>query len=99
MADTKCGSQFVERDDSRVAAASLQPTDVLLAEAGKRAEFLLGQSFRKPDPFEIFPYQLAHIHADIVQEVCTLMLPTIICKAHGIVRGKWHEAIQRGMAR
>lgn len=88
MADTKGGGQFVKRDDRRVATASLQPTNVLLAEAGKRAELLLGQSFQKPDPFEIFPYQLAHIHADIVQEVCTLMLPTIICKSQRIARRK-----------
>lgn len=79
MTDVQGSGQFVERHDGGIATPPFQSTDVLLTEARKLAELLLCQALQEPDPFEVISHELAHIHVRIVQKVCTLSLPTIIC--------------------
>ena len=61
VADTKRGGQLVEANDCRVAAALLEAAYVLLAEAGKFRQLLLGQALLLSDPFDVPPDQLAHV--------------------------------------
>ena len=63
MTDPKYRRQLIERHDRRVPTALLQAADVLLAEAGDLGELLLGQALLAPDPPDIPPDQLAHVHA------------------------------------
>ena len=55
--------QLIEGHHSRVAPALLEAAYVLLAEAGKLSQLLLGEAFPLPDPLDVPPDQLAHIHA------------------------------------
>ena len=49
--------------DRRVAPALLEASYVLLAEAGKLRQLLLGEALLLPDSFDVPPDQLAHVHA------------------------------------
>lgn len=79
MADAESIGQLIDRNDRRIASPALQAAYVLLAKARNLAELLLGQPFGESYPFEVVRHEPAHIHAGIVQGVCTLSLPTIIC--------------------
>src|SRR5258708_39052699 len=53
VADAECGCQLVDAYDRRIAPALLEAAYVLLAEAGKLRELLLGQAFLLPDPLDV----------------------------------------------
>src|ERR1700730_4976063 len=62
VADAERGCQLVEADDRRVSLALFEAAYVLLAEAGKLRQLLLGQTLLLPDPLDVPPDQLAHVH-------------------------------------
>ncbi len=63
MTHLERGGQLVERDDRGIAAAALEAADVLLTEPGNLSELLLSQTVLLPDPLNVPPHQLAHVHA------------------------------------
>ena len=63
MADAQRHCDFIERHYGRISPASFQAADVLLTEARDLRELLLGQAFPLPDSPDVPPYQLAHVHA------------------------------------
>ena len=63
MPDAKRERQLVDRDDGGIPPPSLEPADILLAEAGALGELLLRQAFLLPHSSYISPDQLAHVHA------------------------------------
>src|ERR1700730_9047510 len=63
VADAERGCQLVEAHDRRVAPALLEAAYVLLAEARKLRQLLLGQPLSLPYPLDVPPDQLAHVHA------------------------------------
>jgi len=62
MAHAKRHRQLIETYDRRVPAALLEAADVLLTEPGEVCQLLLSQAFFLPDPFDVPPDQLAHVH-------------------------------------
>jgi hypothetical protein len=80
MADTEGGCQLVDADDRRVAPTLLKAANVLLlAEAATLRQLLLGQTFLLPDPLDVSPDQLAHIHAREMSGYACVDLSTIVC--------------------
>src|SRR5712672_3354517 len=63
MAHAKRHRQLIEAYDRRIPAALLEAADVLLTEPGEVRQLLLSQAFFLPDPFDVPPDQLAHVHA------------------------------------
>jgi hypothetical protein len=63
VADAERGYQLVDAYNRRIAPDLFEAAYVLLAEAGKLRELLLGQAFLLPDPLDVPPDQLAHVHA------------------------------------
>lgn len=63
ITDTKCECQFVNSDDSGIAAADFKTANVLLAETRDIGQLLLSQTALLPDPLDIVSNQSAHIHA------------------------------------
>src|SRR3984893_9683581 len=63
VSDAERGCQLVEAHDRRVAPALLEAAYVLLAEARKLRQLLLGQALFLPYPLDVPPDQLAHVHA------------------------------------
>ena len=57
VTDAERAGQFVGAYDRRIASALLEAAYVLLAEAGKVRQLLLGQTFLLPDSFNVPPDQ------------------------------------------
>src|SRR5438132_8306763 len=68
VVDTEGGCQLVDADDRRVAPALLAAADVLLAESRALCQLLLREALILPDPLDVSPDQLAHVHAPEVSE-------------------------------
>jgi hypothetical protein len=79
MADAKCFSELVNRNDSWIAAPGFKAADILLTEPGKIAKLLLRQPLFEPNPPNVLANQLAHIHAQEKKRLHNLSLPTIVC--------------------
>lgn len=86
VADAERAGQFVDAYDRRIASALLEAAYVLLTEAGKVRQLLLGQTFLLPDSFNVPPDQFAHIHATEVSGLRSANLSTEICILSG---GGW----------
>src|SRR6266446_8603817 len=63
VAHAKRHRQLIEAYDRRIPAALLEAADVLLTEPGEVRQLLQSQAFFLPDPFDVPPDQLAHVHA------------------------------------
>jgi hypothetical protein len=79
MVDAEGIGQLIDRNDRRIASSAFQAAYILLAKARNLAELLLRQPFSESYPLKIVCHEPSHIHAGMVQGVCTLSLPTIIC--------------------
>ena len=79
VADTEGGCQLVDADDRRVAPTLLKAANVLLAEAGTLCQLLLRKASLLPDPLDVSPDQLAHIHAREMSGYACIDLSTIVC--------------------
>src|SRR6266436_3830531 len=67
VTDTEC-RRLVEAYDPRIPAPLLEAADVLLTEPRELRKLLLCQAFFLPDPFDVPPDQLAHVHAAEVSD-------------------------------
>jgi hypothetical protein len=63
VTDAKCDREFVHGHHSGIAVAAFKAAEVLLAETRNVRKLLLRQTFFPPDPLQVCPDQLAHIHA------------------------------------
>jgi len=62
VAGAQRAGEFKKGYDSRITAAALQVTDVLLRKAGRFGKFLLREALLLPQSCEIPTDQLAHVH-------------------------------------
>ncbi|OCJ24872.1 hypothetical protein A6U89_30365 [Agrobacterium sp. B133/95] len=61
--DAECLGQFVKSNHGRVPSTALETAEILLAEAGARFNFFLGQVFLPTQAGKVPADQFAHIHA------------------------------------
>src|SRR5579863_8400158 len=87
MAHSERGRQLIESYNRRVSPPSFQATDVLLTETRNLRELLLGQALFLPDPPDVLPHQLAHVHALDASGLRTISLSTIVCIQESLPRG------------
>jgi hypothetical protein len=63
MTDAERLRELKKRHDRWIPPATLQATDVLLAESGTFLDLLLGQALVLTDTGKVSAHQLAHVHA------------------------------------
>lgn len=63
MLDAERLGELEKGDDRRIAAPVLQPAQILLCEAGRLGEPLLGQALIQPYPFYVATNEPPHVHA------------------------------------
>lgn len=87
MADAKRLGHLCQHLDGRVALATLQAADILLADTGAFGHLLLSKPTLFAQARKIPAEQLADVHERTDRRICVVSLSTIVCKcADGRVR-------------
>jgi hypothetical protein len=94
MADAEHRGQLIDCDDSRVSTPVFQAANILLTEAGKLGETLLGQALLLPDPLDVAADQRTHVHAYRVDKQVMAGLSTIVCISL-TARGTFPQSLSR----